>query len=60
MDQRGIPTAVCLECGSNIFHILATFDQKTYELDAYLLDARCANCESPLTAPTPLDAIIDE
>ncbi len=53
IDQRGIPTNVCLMCGSNLMLIKAVFED--YELAGYLLDAECAECGSPLTAPCPVD-----
>ena len=53
IDQRGIPTNICLACGSNVMLLRAVFEN--YELAGYLLDAHCADCGSPLTAPCPLD-----
>lgn len=55
MDARGIPSAVCPNCGSNMFVIVATFDPESYELDTYLLDGSCLNCGTLLTIPTPED-----
>jgi len=52
MDLRGTPTHVC-PCGSNQFFIRAIFDD--YEIATYFLDMQCVNCNSLLTAPTPLD-----
>lgn len=53
LDQRGIPTNQCLHCGSNTFEIKAVFED--YEIVGYYLDAKCAVCHSPLTAPCPVD-----
>lgn len=53
LDQRGIPTNECLHCGSNVFTIKAVFED--YEIAGYYLDATCAICDSPLTAPCPVD-----
>jgi rRNA maturation endonuclease Nob1 len=53
IDQRGIPTHACLACGSNVLIIRATFED--YEIAGYYLDAECAQCGSPLTAPCPVD-----
>lgn len=55
VDIRGIPTAECPMCESNIFNIQACFDPDTYEIDMYLLNAECAMCGCMITAPTPLD-----
>ena len=55
LDQRGIPTNQCLHCGSNVFAIKAAFED--YEIVGYYLDATCAMCDSPLTAPCPVDRL---
>ncbi len=54
LNTRGIPTRVCLNCGSDLFTIQAIFDED-YEIGLYLLDCECAYCHSKITAPTPLD-----
>lgn len=56
LDARGIPTRECPSCASTLFTIQAVFDEN-YEVGMYLLDARCAMCNTKLTAPTPLDLI---
>jgi len=48
-----VPTNECLHCGSNTFTIKAVFED--YEIVGYYLDAECAGCGSPLTAPCPVD-----
>lgn len=53
IDQRGVPTHACLVCGCSVLVIRATFED--YELAGYFLDAECAECGSPLTAPCPVD-----
>jgi len=55
LNLRGIPTAACPNCGSTLFNINASFDVETYEIEMYLLDCKCAECGSLLTAPTPPD-----
>lgn len=50
IDQTGIPTHECFNCGSNLFKIIATFEN--YEIAMYLIEAQCAMCDSELTAPT--------
>jgi len=57
VDFRGIPTAMCPNCGSDFIKIIAQFDPVDYEIGIYKLDAECAVCEALLTAPTPLDII---
>lgn len=54
IDARGIPTRVCVTCGSDLFTVQVTFDED-YEICAYLLNCECAYCKTKLTAPTPLD-----
>jgi hypothetical protein len=53
IDQRGIPSNECINCGSNIQVIRAIFAD--YELVMWFLDSFCAGCGSPMTAPTPVD-----
>lgn len=53
IDQRGIPSNECINCGSNIQVIRAIF--ANYELIMWFLDSFCANCGSPMTTPTPVD-----
>jgi len=53
IDQRGIPSNECINCGSDIQVIRAIF--KDYELVMWFLDSFCATCGSPMTAPTPSD-----
>ena len=58
-DFRGIQTPICPACGGNLIQITASFDPLSYELNMYLLDnAKCANCDALLTAPTPADYTI--
>jgi hypothetical protein len=56
LDCRGIPTRVCVKCGSDLFTVQVQFDED-YEIIGYLLDCECAYCQTKLTAPTPLDLI---
>jgi hypothetical protein len=57
MDLRGIPTAVCPNCGNDELKIVVKFNPETYEISMYGLEAECFSCDSLLTAPTPLDII---
>ncbi len=54
LDARGIPTAECPDCGTNIFNLKVIFDED-YEIAMYMLDAECAECGTLVTAPTPKD-----
>jgi len=54
IDARGIPTRVCINCGSDLFTVQVCFDEN-YEISGYLLNCECAYCHTKLTAPTPLD-----
>lgn len=56
LDVRGIPTRVCINCGSDLFTVQVSFDED-YEISGYLLNCECAYCKTKLTAPTPLDLI---
>lgn len=58
IDQRGIPTHICLVCGCGVFLIRAMFED--YEMAGYYLDAECAACGCPLTVPCPVDRPADE
>lgn len=53
IDSRGIPSHECAFCGSDMFKILAKFED--YELVWYTTSAYCFNCEAPVTVPTPAD-----
>lgn len=55
MDARGIPTAVCPNCGCDLLKIIAKFDPLDYEIGLYLLDGECSKCGTLLTIPTPID-----
>lgn len=52
-DLRGIgPVHVCT-CGSQVFSIMAAFEN--YELVWYFLDGTCVNCGNIVTVPCPVD-----
>lgn len=57
LDMRGIPTAACPNCASTMLNINAKFDTETYEIEMYMLDCKCAECGTLLTAPTPPDQL---
>jgi hypothetical protein len=54
LDARGIATRVCPSCGSTLFTVQVQFDED-YNVQGYLLNAKCAMCDTLLSAPTPLD-----
>ncbi len=53
IDTRGLPSHECVNCGSNMFLIVASFED--YEISMWGLDAHCANCDAPVTVPCPVD-----
>lgn len=53
LDSRGIPSHMCVNCGSDTFKILAKFDD--YDISWWSLNGVCYVCESPVTVPCPLD-----
>jgi hypothetical protein len=53
IDQRGIPSNECINCGSTIQIIRAVFQE--YQLVLWFTDSFCAGCGSPMTTPTPVD-----
>jgi len=55
INARGIPTAICPECGCDLLKILAKIDPIDYELGLYMLDGECAKCGTLVTVATPLD-----
>lgn len=57
LDARGIPTTCCPNCASNVLQVRAIFDEGTYEISMYMLNAECAKCGTLVTAPTPEDLV---
>lgn len=53
IDQRGMVTHNCFNCGSNIFNIQVTFDD--YELGLMFPEGTCTGCDSIVTLPAPWD-----
>lgn len=47
------PVKECL-CGSNMFHVVASFDEEG-EVSFYVLDGMCWSCGSIVTLPCPLE-----
>lgn len=51
IDQSGIVTHTCFNCGSNIFKIRVTFDD--YEIGLMWPDGECVMCHSTVSVPVP-------
>lgn len=51
IDQSGIMTHTCFNCGSNIFKIRVTFDD--YEIGLMWPDGQCVMCHSTVSVPVP-------
>lgn len=54
-DARGIPTAVCPACGDGWFMVPVSFDEETYEVDAWALEGTCIGCGTEVTVCCPVD-----
>jgi len=52
-DLRGIPSSVCLNCGSTLFSVGCMFEGN--EIALWFTDATCALCDSKVTVPCPAD-----
>ena len=48
------PTTECA-CGSNLFHIVAWFDEYEREIAGRFLEMACVSCGSYCKSPTPID-----
>jgi len=55
IDPTGIPTAQCPNCGDMWMNVPVFFDPDTYEVAAWGTEASCYACDTPITAPTPID-----
>jgi hypothetical protein len=49
----GEPYHFCGNCGSNLFLIMATFEN--YDISQWLTDGFCVECGARITIPTPVD-----
>jgi hypothetical protein len=54
IDQRGIPTHQCFNCGGEWFKVYCRFED--YEIAQYIIEATCVGCDSDVTAPTLVDS----
>ena len=59
LDARGIPTNACPKCGGNIITVDVIFDDE-YTVSYYMYDAKCAQCGTLLTAPTPENLVRED
>jgi hypothetical protein len=48
------PTTQCA-CGSNLFHVVAWFDEQEREIAGRFLEMACVSCGSYCKSPTPID-----
>ena len=48
------PTSVC-PCGSELWYVIAWFDQQQREIGGRFLEMACVSCGSICKSPTPLD-----
>lgn len=55
LDARGIPTAMCPDCGSSWLMVPVMFDTEDYEIAAWGTEASCFGCGALVTACTPVD-----
>lgn len=56
IDTRGIPSATCLNCGNNLFKVIAEFDEFG-DLTAYTTQGYCFVCHAPVTVPDPTSGL---
>lgn len=55
IDASDIPSAVCINCGSDHFKAIVTFDSETYEISSWSLQGECYVCHSKVKLPCPID-----
>lgn len=53
IDARGIPSHVCVACGNDTFIVRVWFED--YNIAGWSLNGLCANCDTPVTVPCPVD-----
>lgn len=53
IDTRGIPSHACLNCGGELFKVLATFED--YDIATWSTDGYCVACGAAVTVPCPVD-----
>jgi hypothetical protein len=50
INQRGIPSHQCINCGGEWFRVLCRFED--YEIAQYIVEAFCEECGAEVDAPT--------
>ena len=60
LDARGIPTAVCPNCGDSWFRAAVMFDPETYDISAWGMDGECYSCGTLLTVCCPVDSMMEK
>jgi hypothetical protein len=55
IDASSIPSAACINCGSDHFVAVITFDPSTYEVSSWSLQGECYVCKSKVKLPCPID-----
>lgn len=56
IDTRGMASRVCLNCGGDVFKILAKFDEDS-DICWYTMNGYCHQCHAPVTVPSPIDTV---
>jgi hypothetical protein len=60
IDARGIPTAICPECGNDEFSITVKFNKVLYFIENYSLEGQCIKCRTQISCPIPINNIKEE
>jgi hypothetical protein len=55
IDASQIPSAMCINCGSDHFIAVISFDPESYEIASWSLQGQCYVCSSKVKLPCPID-----
>ena len=55
IDASDIPSAVCINCGSDHFTAVVSFDPDTYDIALWSLQGECYVCGCKVKLPCPID-----
>lgn len=58
-NTRGIPSRICLGCGSDLFKVLVRFDEDG-DISFWTTNGYCAECHAPVTVPVPDYVVAEE